>query len=63
MKKFYYQLKCKEYNNNEYAIHSEYWGKAILKGIVSAENSKKAREIIKKDIFEKAMMFFCQYWK
>ena len=50
MKKFYYQLKCKEYNNNEYAIHSEYWGKAILKGIVSAENSKKAREIIKKDI-------------
>lgn len=53
MKKFYYQLKCKQYNNNEYAVMPEYWGNAILKGIVTAENSKKAREIIKNDIFER----------
>ena len=57
MKKFYYQLKCKQYNNNEYAVMPEYWGNAILKGIVTAENSKKAREIIKNRIEIKDEVF------
>jgi len=48
MKRFYYQLKCKEKG-----IYEDYWGKAILKGIVTAENSKCAREIIKKEVFER----------
>lgn len=51
-KKFYYQLKFKEqYGEGEYSY--SHWGKATLKGIVVAENSKKAREIIKNDIFER----------
>lgn len=48
MKRFYYQLKCKQYNNSKYAVQSEYWGSAILKGIVEAENSKKSKRNYKK---------------
>ena len=52
MKDFYYQLKVKEFHDGEYCS-GDFWGRATLKGIVEAESSKKAREIIKKDILEK----------
>lgn len=52
MKRFYYQLKIKELDGEgEYSCL--YWGKAIFKGIVSAETSKQARKIIKEEIFER----------
>ena len=53
MKKFYYQLKIKEGLDDDSGYSIPHWGKAIFKGIVQAENSKKAREIIKNDIFER----------
>lgn len=52
MKDFYYQLKVKEFHDGEYCS-GDFWGRATLKGIVEAESSKQAREIIKKDILNR----------
>lgn len=52
MKDFYYQLKVKEFHDGEYCS-GDFWGRATLKGIVEAESSKKAREIIKKDVLNR----------
>ena len=51
IKKFYYQLKCKERNPYTGRI-DDCWSSAFFKGIVKAENSKTAREFIKKHILD-----------
>lgn len=50
MKKFYYQLKCKEKDCYTGGV-ADYWSHAFFKGVVEAENSKAAREYIKNGIF------------
>lgn len=51
MEKFYYQLKCKEKDVYTGAV-SDYWSHAFFKGIVSAEDSKAARALIKTMILD-----------
>lgn len=46
MKQFYYQIKVKEEDNY-------YWSKPVMKGIVTAETSKQAREIVKNSVLER----------
>ena len=50
MKDFYYQVKVKI--KDEYDTYS-YWSKPVMKGIVQAETSKQAREIVKTSILER----------
>ena len=53
MKRFYYQLKCKEQDIDGRV--ADYWSHAFFKGIVEAEDSKSARAYIKSQILNNEM--------
>lgn len=60
MKDFYYQVKTRQYirNDDRFAEkpYIKIWSNVQYRGIVEAENSKKAREKVKNEIFDKKII-------